>query len=121
MVTRAVHRFQAEGAVFVRDDGQALDVELYKGRPSWTDSTALGLRAMAYVNWTCSSVTLAAIKEFVGGDGFFGGCRIVYSGDTYLIDKLVPYVEIGLGCGYTIQTVKVGADETSGITELYCR
>ncbi len=108
MVTRAVHRFQAHGALFVREDGETLPVELYRGRPSWTDSTAVGIAARALYNWTCSKQTLAEIRRFAGGDGFFGGCSIRYSGDLYQIDKLVPYVETGLGDGYTIQTVKVG-------------
>lgn len=120
LVTRAVHRFQAHGALFVRDDGEALPVELYRGRPSWTDSTAVGIAARAAYNWTCTKQTLAEIKRFAGGDGFFGGCAIRYSGDLYRIDKLVPYVETGLGDGYTIQTVKVGPDETGGIVAGCC-
>ena len=64
MVTRAVHRFQAHGALFVRDDGETLPVELYRGRPSWTDSTAVGVAARAAYNWTCSKQTLAEIKRF---------------------------------------------------------
>lgn len=120
LVTRAVHRFQAHGALFVRDDGETLPVELYRGRPSWTDSTAVGVAARAAYNWTCSKQTLAEIKRFAGGDGFFGGCAIRYSGDLYRIDKLVPYVESGLGDGYTIQTVKVGPDETGGIAAGCC-
>ena len=113
MIARAVHRFQAHGALFVREDGQALPVELYRGRPSWTDSAAVGMASRAAVSWTCSRETLLAIKKFTGGDGFFGGCAIRYSGDLYRIDSLVPYVEQGLGDGYTIQTEKVGPDETS--------
>lgn len=112
MVTRAVHRFQAHGALFVREDGETLPVELYRGRPSWTDSAAVGTTSRAAVNWTCSADTMLKIKKFAGGDGFFGGCAIRYSGDLYLIDRLVPYVEQGLGDGYTIQTMKVGPDET---------
>ena len=121
MVTRAVHRFQAHGALFVREDGETLPVQLYRGRPSWTDSTAVGIAARALYNWTCSKQTLAEIRRFAGGDGFFGGCSIRYSGDLYQIDKLVPYVETGLGDGYTIQTVKVGPDETGGTSAGCCR
>lgn len=110
MVTRAVHRFQAHGALFVREDGETLPVELYKGRPAWTDTATLGLTARALVNWTCSFETLAKIKKFAGGDGLLGGCAISYSGDLYAIDQAVPYVETGLGDGYTIQTAKIGPD-----------
>ena len=120
LFTRAVHRFQAEGAVFVREDGAVLPVELYKGRPSWTDDSGLGIRASALVNWTCSSVTLQAIKEFAGNGGFFGGCLIRYSGDTYQIDKLVPYIENGLGGGYTIQSMKAGPDAAGGTSSVRC-
>ena len=120
LFTRAVHRFQADGAVFVREDGATLPVELYKGRPTWTDDSGLGIRASAYVSWSCSSVTLQAIKEFAGNGGFFGGCLIRYSGDTYQIDKLVPYVESGLGGGYTIQSMKIGPDETGRTPSLRC-
>ena len=120
LFTRAVHRFQAIGAVFVREDGAELAVELYRGRPSWTDDSGLGLRASAYVNWTCSSLTLARIKDFAGNGGFFGGCLIRYSGDTYQIDKLVPYVEAGLGGGYTIQTIKIGPDASSRTASVCC-
>lgn len=110
LLSRAVHRFQAVGAKLVRDDGETLCVELYRGRPSWTDSSTLGLRSAALVSWTCSAKTLLAMKQFVGGDGFLGGLQILYSGDVYLIDQAVPCVETGLGDGYTIQTMKAGPD-----------
>lgn len=120
MIARAVHRFQARGALFVREDGESLPVELYRGRPSWTDSSAVGTTSRAAVSWTCSAETLLEIKRFAGGDGFFGGCAIRYSGDLYLIDRLVPCIEQGLGDGYTIQTMKVGPDETSRAAARCC-
>lgn len=110
MLGRAVRRFKAVGAKFVREDGKALCVELYRGRPSWSDGTTLGLRSSAAVSWICTADTLRAMKCFVGGDGFLGGLQILYSGDVYLIDQAVPCVESGLGDGYTLQTIKVGPD-----------
>jgi len=105
---RAIARFRVEEAMLIRADGGMLRIEAYRGRPQYTESTGLGVRASAVENWTVSASTFRAIQDFVGGDGFFGGTEIRSGTERFRVDNLVPFVAVGLRAGYTIQTTRIG-------------
>lgn len=83
-------------------------IRAYRARPTYLEDMDSIARASASYEWIITNSTFNNISRIAGDEGLFDpSIRLEADGEIYRLDRLTPYIALGLGAGYRLLTQKV--------------